>query len=43
MKEQLLRIYPGLKEDHILLKTAVQAHDSKDDIANWQGADLNIT
>lgn len=43
MKEQLLKIYPGLKEDHILLKTAVQAQDSEDDIANWQGADLNIT
>ena len=43
MKKKLLEIYPGLKEDHILLKTAVQAQDSEDSIANWQGADINIT
>lgn len=43
MKKKLLEIYPGLKEDHILVNTAVQAQDSKDNIANWQGADLSIT
>ena len=43
MKKKLLEIYPGLKEDHILVNTAVQAQDSEDSIANWQGADLNIT
>lgn len=43
MKKKLLEIYPGLKEDHILLKTAVQARDSEDNITNWQGADINIT
>ena len=43
MKKQLLKIYPGLKEENISLDTALQAQDSEDNIENWQGADLNIT
>jgi hypothetical protein len=43
MKKQLLKIYPGLKGENISLKTALQARDSEDNIANWQGADINIT
>lgn len=43
MKKQLLKIYPGLKEENISLNTDLQAQDSEDNIANWQGADLNIT
>ena len=43
MKKKLLEIYPGLKEENISLSIDLQAQDSEDDIANWQGADLNIT